>query len=481
VEFFAAGLGYDHGSNRQKYADSSRKITLGVVTLTQEWKKYEISLSNKNLKRIACGFGFVASSWENPGVTEIHFNLDEIRIEFPEGKRRDQIFLERYEEATPGTEGSEINSFAYLYDNALAALALSYAGYKEESRQIADAIVFAVDHDRYFDDGRLRNAYLSGDLESEPGWLSRHGDVYARMPGFYDELQESWREDIYAASSDTGNMAWALIALCEVYEQNADAKGDAAEKREEELRVARRLADFLLTLRSDSGGFTAGYDGWEGKQSAATYKSTEHNIDLYSAFLRLAVIERAMGDESSPTRAALYEDAAAHAKAFVLSMYNSELGYFYTGTGNDGVSLVRDVLPLDVNTWALLALGDEFSQTEGPKIMGFVEKNMASSIKGGAAGGYSFRNGTGGIWYEGTAQAALAYQAAGDDAKYTEILSFLNESAQPDGSIYSTDTDGLSTGFSVTGTNVPMEYTKRIHAGSTAWLAFAQLDVNPLR
>jgi hypothetical protein len=477
VEFFLAGLGYDHGNNRQKYADSSRKISLGTITLTKDWKRYEISLKRKNLKRIACGFGFVASSWENPGASEIHFSLDEIHFEFPEGKRREQIFLQRYEAVPRDADGAEINNFAYLYDNAIAAMALSRAGFSEESRQIADAIVFAVDHDRYFNDGRLRNAYLFGDLESEPGWLSRHGDVYARMPGFYDEADESWREDVYAASSSAGNMAWALIALCDVYENNED---EDAEKREARLRVARKLADFLLTLRSNTGGYTAGYEGWEGKQTEATYKSTEHNIDLYCAFNRLAAIESRNEDEKSQASARIYTEAATHAQDFVLSMYDAQRGCFYTGTEGDGVQISRDVLPLDVNTWALLALGDEFAQTEGEKIMTFVEENMTSALKDGAPGGYSFRNGTGGIWYEGTAQAALAYKVIGNDAKYEEILAFLDGSALPDGSIYATDIDGLSTGFSVTGTNIPWEYNKRIHAGATAWLAFAQLDVNPL-
>ncbi|MDR0851506.1 MAG: hypothetical protein LBN36_03320 [Clostridiales Family XIII bacterium] len=477
VEFFTAGLGYDHGNNRQKYADSSRKITLDTVTLTNEWERYEISLKRKNLSRIACGFGFVASSWENAAVSEIHFSLDEIRFEFPEGKRREQIFLQRYEAAPLNTEGAVINNFAYLYDNAISAMALSAAGYGEESQQIADAIVFAVEHDRYFNDGRLRNAYLFGDLESEPGWLSRHGDVYARMPGFYDELDETWREDVYAASSSTGNMAWALIALSEAYENSSD---EDAKKREARLDVANRLADFLLTLESQTGGFTAGYEGWEGEQTAATYKSTEHNIDLYCAFTRLANIERTHEDNPSQARAKIYDEAAAHAKAFILSMYDSDRGCFYTGTETDGVRISKDILPLDVNTWALLALGDEFARTEGKKIMTFVEENMSSALKDGAPGGYSFQSGTGGIWYEGTAQVALAYKAIGDETKYQEILTFLNESALSDGSIYATDTDGLSTGFSVTGTNIPWEYTKRIHAGATAWLAFAQLGVNPL-
>ncbi|MDR3072718.1 MAG: hypothetical protein LBU41_04420, partial [Clostridiales Family XIII bacterium] len=403
--------------------------------------------------------------------------MDEIHFEFPEGKRREQIFLQRYEAVPLETEGAVINNFAYIYDNAVAAIALSSAGFKEESRQIADAIVFAVDHDRYFDDGRLRNAYLFGDLESEPGWLSRYGDVYARVPGFYDSTDESWHEDIYAVSSSTGNMAWALIALCEVYENSEDEDTD---KRDARLRVAVTLADFLLTLRSDTGGFTAGYEGWEGRQTEATYKSTEHNIDLYCAFSRLATIERAKGDEKSIARAKIYEEAAAYAKAFVLSMYDSSRGCFYTGTTGDGVQISTEVLPLDVNTWAVLALGDEFAQAEGEKILAFVEANMSSGIKDGTPGGYSFRDGTGGIWYEGTAQVAIAYKQIGNETKYNEILTFLNANALEDGSIYATDIDGLTTGFSVTGTNIPWEYNKRVHAGATAWLAFVQLGVNPL-
>jgi hypothetical protein len=39
--------------------------------------------------------------------------------------------------------------------------------------------------------------------------------------------------------------------------------------------------------------------------------------------------------------------------------------------------------------------------------------------------------------------------------------------------------DGVSTGFFVSGTDIPWEYGKRRHAGATAWLAFAQLGANP--
>jgi hypothetical protein len=48
------------------------------------------------------------------------------------------------------------------------------------------------------------------------------------------------------------------------------------------------MGDFILTLGDERDGFTAGYEGREGRQTKATYKSTEHNIDLVSAFAWLA-------------------------------------------------------------------------------------------------------------------------------------------------------------------------------------------------
>ncbi|MDR1601067.1 MAG: hypothetical protein LBS42_01390 [Tannerella sp.] len=81
VEFFTAGLG--EGSTC-KYPDSSRKISLGYVRLTAEWKKYEINLSGRNLSRIACGFGWVSNREQNAGKTKISFRFDEVRFEFAE-------------------------------------------------------------------------------------------------------------------------------------------------------------------------------------------------------------------------------------------------------------------------------------------------------------------------------------------------------------------------------------------------------------
>jgi hypothetical protein len=384
----------------------------------------------------------------------VRFSLDEIHYEFA-GREATPLFLQSYASAEPGTDAAIINNFAYLYDNAAATLALSYAGKHERARQIADAIVYASENDRAYSDGRLRNAYSAGDPRSFKGWFSGKGGEFARIPGFYDADDAQWYEDYYAVSTTTGNLAWAMLALCEVYEN--------APQRTEYLDAARRIGDFVLTLEDDKGdgGFTAGYEGWEGSEAKAGYKSTEHNIDLITAYGLLADLT---GEES-------YADAAAHAKDFVLALYDADRHCFYTGTDADGVTVSTDVLPLDCDTWAILALGADFE--DGAEVMAFVEQNMRLES------GYDFDTDKDGVWFEGTAQVALAYGQIGDAARRAEVMAFLDANELADGSIPAADRDGVSTGFIVSGTDIPWEYGKRPHVGATAWLAFAQMERNP--
>ena len=218
-----------------------------------------------------------------------------------------------------------------------------------------------------------------------------------------------------------------------------------------------------MTLRAQTG-FTAGYEGWEGAQTKAAYKSTEHNIDLIAAFGRLSKL----------TGKPEYAAAANHAKSFVLSMYDAKKSCFYTGTTDDGVTISKEVVPLDCQTWAILALGDEFKNAAAT--LRFVEETMA------VGSGYDFSSGDkDGVWFEGTSQMALAYLFSGNEAKYLEILNYLNENRRPNGSITAADRDGVSTGFMVAGTDIPWNYGARAHVGASAWLAFAQMGKNPFR
>ena len=454
VEFFMGGMGWNGIFKRGEFSDSTRKVRLGPIRLTKKWQQYKIDLAGKDLRRISCGFGWVANDISNPDMKTLKFDVDDIHYEFAE-PRHVPIFLPSYAAAALGTNETKLNSFAYLYDNAAAAMALSYAGQQEQARQIADAIVYALGNDRYYPDGRLRNAYAAGDPHSFPAWLSTKGKAFARLPLFYNPSDKGWHEDYYALSSSTGNLAWAIMALCQIYQHDQEHK--------DYLEAARKVGDFILTLKDDKGGFCGGYEGWEGKQNKATYKSTEHNIDLITAYGLLAKLT---GEEK-------YTEAAAQAKAFVLSMYDAEKHCFYTGTAADGVTVSKEVLPLDSNTWAILALGNEFK--DGAKVMAFVEENMATGQ------GYDFNTDKDGVWFEGTAQVALAYKRIGNIKKYEEIMTYLNANVLPDGSLPAADRDGLTSGFMVSGTDIAWTYGKRSHLGATAWLALAQMDRNPFQ
>ncbi|MDR1677558.1 MAG: hypothetical protein LBS44_04110, partial [Deltaproteobacteria bacterium] len=432
VEFFVAGLGHSEtGSTR--YADTARKRSLGQVRLSSDWKQYTINLASLDLSRIGCGFGWVARQASN-NKAPITFFLDDIRYEFKE-PRPGPYFLASYAPAAPGTDQAIINNFAYLYDNAAAVLALSYAGKHERARQLAEAIVYAVNNDRYFSDGRIRNAYMSGDPRSFPGWKSPKGKEFARSPGFYDYKTAMFYEDASAMSTSTGNCAWAMLALMEVYSE--------APSHKEFLEATLRLADFVLTLGTEVG-FTGGYEGFDSEQVKVSYKSTEHNADLVAAFGRLAKL----------TNQAKYAEASAKAKAFVLSMYDSEKGLFYTGTGPDGLTPNRTVIPLDAQTWTLSVLGHEFKDTG--KVLAYLEEHLAVD------GGYDFdADSKDGVWNEGTAQVGVLYRLVGDNKNAERILKYLNAHRLPDGSVTSADRNVVSKGFIFSNMVTPWNYYNR--------------------
>ena len=55
---------------------------------------------------------------------------------------------------------------AFVYDNAAAAIALLGCGRVELARRIGDALRYASAHDRFWHDGRVRNAYAAGPIDA---------------------------------------------------------------------------------------------------------------------------------------------------------------------------------------------------------------------------------------------------------------------------------------------------------------------------
>lgn len=352
------------------------------------------------------------------------------------------------------------SSNAYLYDNTLAVVTLVSAGAQGHAEKIADAILFAQEHDRTFHDGRLRNAYIAGDPKSDSGRSIAAGKVTVRLPGFWQDGK--WHEDSYTVSTSTGNMAWTILALCAVAENASEGK------QTDYLTAAINAADFVLTLESENGGFTAGYEGWDDAQTKVTYISTEHNIDLYVAFSALSDALSGI----NKAKAEIYMEAADAAKEFILSMYDSKLGCFYTGTKDDGKTVSDGVIPLDTNSLAVLALGDELDDPY--HTLAFVEERMA------VGEGFDFSAGDlDGIWNEGTAQMAVCYHMLKSTEKYDTVMAYLKTQTAKDGSLPAADRDGVSTGFVIAGSDILWEYNNLQSISATGWLALAQLGKNP--
>ena len=425
ADFFCFGVGRGSGT---PYPDSAEKISLGKILLTNEWKQFSLDVSKADKRYVLGGFGWSVSARDAARPTVLY--LDEIRYEWP-GYQPRTLPLS-YENTA-----HELKNTAYTYDSAVALIALLKNGQTQDAKRIADAFVYAQNHDRYYTDGRLRNAY-QGSAE--------------RLPGWYDRDTGLWLEDEFCVSSHTGNMAWAALALLSCYQNEG---GNAY------LCAAERLAEWVSGNCRDArgaGGFTAGCTGWEPNESKLLYKSTEHNLDLYAVFTRLYRI----------TENEQWKSLADEAKVFVDSMWDPQKGCFYIGTGTDGVTINRGNIPLDSQSWGLLTLKDD-AEAYLPAL-GFAEQHMRLS------GGFDFNNDRDGVWYEGTAQMACVYAALGKPEPY--LLALLHNAQNRDGGLPAAGRDGLTTGFDLHN-GEPWLYGKTPHVGATGWLALAEAQINP--
>ena len=462
VEFFAFGVGRNatSGVAIAAYPDSEAKVTLCGrlvspcwTALSASWTKYTISLSGLDLHYVLGGFGWVAKAAEN-ATQPIAFYMDDVQFDKPH--LSDLRFITSYVTTPSGVDFDNVlENTAFSYDNAVALLAFTAGRDWSRASEIADAFVYAQDHDRYYTDGRIRNAYQSGDLEAPPGWTP-HGLVgTARMPGWTDT--GNWFEDSGSVGSGTGNTAWVMIALLRYYESRGGSQY---------LQAAIDLGTWVETETRDArcqGGYKGGFDGEEPTPTPLTWKSTEHNIDLWVAF---SLLHRATGDSVWQTR-------AAYARTFVESMWNDTDGYYRTGTGDDGCTANTQAIPLDAQSWSLLAFGSNSRTLRG---ISYVEGHH--EVCSGSFCGFDFNEDRDMPWPEGTAQMVDAYWALSrttDATTYLADLAALQATGQNGNGkgVVAAPADGLTTGFT-------WLYYDRLHIGATAWFVLAELKYDPL-
>jgi hypothetical protein len=465
AEFLVGGL----GEPRLPYSDSLSKTSTGVIGVNSTWQRHEIDLRGRDLSSVIGGFAVVTR--RHNSVAQSLF-LDDVEIDLPslDQPRFVQSYL-----AEDCPEGG-LPGIVQVYDQALVLLAFLARGQPDDLRRaelIARALVEAQHKDRTFKDGRLRNAYASGEL------IDPHFGT-TRIPGAYDQSAQRYFEDENAVGSDTGNMAWAALALVQ-----ADALLPIRDGRpylDAALSLARWIAK-NTEVDDALGGYSAGLQGFEQAagvpegQQRKTYRATEHNIDLGALFEHLA---EAVGPETPDGRH--WSARAAHARSFVDKMRNdtAEAHHLWTGTGNT-TAINTSVIPLDAQTWAVLGTREPGGYS------GALDWAMKNCTEKGLHDAFDFNCNDGdGTWWEGTAQVAAALHWLKRDRDAVPILARLRDgqlkSNAASGALPAASRCALTTGFDQSfrsGKTVPWVYPNWPHIGATAWFIFAALGVNP--
>ena len=322
-----------------------------------------------------------------------------------------------------------------VYDDALvvdAYLAMHTGWGDVRAERVGNALVYLERH-RPGPPGRLFDEY-------GPGGLSRPGDVR-----------------VASHASNTGDVAWAGLALAQLYAATGNIRYlDAA------VGVGHWIQANCLSSRGP-GGYTGGYNS---PGDRIGWKSTEHNIDVFALFRLLA---RLTGQH-------VWLDRAGHARRFVLAMWDWPPGAFDVGTIANGVSINESVQAEDVNSWSYLALHDPGYAAS----VGWVIRNLASTA--GRFPGVSVSTcDRGGVWFEGTAHLADALESLGTSADIRRAAGYLASirSAQQHGpnadglGIMAASEDGL------TDCEGNFLYAS-LHTGTTAWYILAAKALDPL-
>jgi hypothetical protein len=333
-------------------------------------------------------------------------------------------------------------STAFVYDNALAAIALVACGDVNSATIIGNALSLAARNDRTFRDGRVRNAYRPGPVGKGP----------PALPGWWDAKQKIWAEDAAQDGSSTGNVAWAALALLTLHQ---------ATKQESFLADAGRLIDWVIANVSTGSGFRGGFHGYDPQQVRLTWISTEHNVDVYAAAAWLSRL----------TSERKYADAASEARQFLGRAFDGD--HFLLGTKPDGSLADPSMLALDVQLWPWMAIPDAPAQWRSA--LNFAATHLA------VKDGFDFNGDRDGLWVEGTAQASLAYRIAGDPRRSAQLLATLEADRTPSGFLNATRGARVSTGLSIdpTATTADFFYFRRPHLGATAWATLAATTWNP--
>jgi hypothetical protein len=378
-------------------------------------------------------------------------------------------------------------STAFTYDNAQVIHAYLMRGRRDDidrAKTIGDGLLYAQRNDPNFNDGRLRQAYFVD--QPDPN------GVFIRLA----------LAPFSFTGSAVGDMSWAAIALAQLYRRTRELRY---------LEGALNLGNWIFDVTFDTRG-AGGYNfGVDGGNNLLLFKSTEHNIDVYALFSMLAEL----------TGSSSWTNRAQHARNFLAAMWNSEAGFFWTGTTADGATINRDNIPADTQTWSFMALRDDLfaesidwaktnlattntPQTINSRLTGNIRINGSSyaslSMRALAPSSqFDQPPDPNGVWLEGTAHlvAALLDRKLrrsrdidgfeGDENTARILLDNLELAQerlgrdQTIGGRALTNGQGVIAASSVVNTGFGFSFYPNLHLAASAWYVIAGQSGNPFQ
>jgi hypothetical protein len=383
-----------------------------------------------------------------------------------------------------------LESTAFTYDNAVAIHGYLLHGTQDSLARVevlGQGLMYAQATNFPFNDGRFAQGYFV----NAPG----PDGVYVQPAAF----------PFYWYSSSVGDQAWAGMALAQLYKKTGN---------KDYLNAALKVANWIVNNTYNTlgaGGYSFGtiIDQYNQSLPSPNGKSTEHNIDTYAFFTMLDdLTQRGVAGNGKP-----WKMLAEHALTFVLAMYNSANGYFFTGTTGDQISINYYPVPEDAQTWSYLAmLNRNYKQTIGWALKNLSATDTASSAHTSLTGSQSFTGlvydsasiNTGqydpnAVWLEGSAHgiAALLSSAVSGAANFQDRLAAF-QAAEKLVDMCQTAQAELGAGQTVGGRPIPLgqglvaatslmdtgfgyAYTPNKHVGATGWFLIAVQGGNPFQ
>jgi hypothetical protein len=390
------------------------------------------------------------------------------------------------------SDQSGLLSTAMTYDNAVSIHAYLQRRQGDDlarAEVLGNGLLYAQANNFPIADGRFAQGYFVNTPSAEGAYITPAATPF------------------YFYTSAVGDQAWAGMALSQLYRRTGQSKY---------LTAAVLVANWIVNNTYNTAGF-GGYsfgtiiNQYNESEPSPNGQSTEHNIDTSAFFTMLDELT----NHGKANNGSSWSSLAQHALSFVLAMYNSAGGYFYTGTNSTGGPITPTPIPEDCQTWSYLALlDDRYQKTIDWALANLQTTDTPSSTNSDLTGtetitGMVFDTASltpsisgcdpHAVWLEGTSHtiaALIARARVGNEnlaAHFHDIqqaLTFLDNcrTAQSElgaGQTVNSKTipqgDGLMASTSLMDTGFGYTYGPSLHIGATAWYLLAALGGNPFQ